>query len=288
MNPHTQKYDARKSLLVVCAGNTCRSPMAAALLQSALPELDISSAGLTATRDQHASDGAKRAMTPRGHDLDPHRATGLTDELVKRADLVACMEQSQADAILRRVPSANVKTLGTWAGIPGDVADPHGGNDDVYGACAEHLTTLVAAIRDADEKRRRANGHPASPGASQPEAGSSRSLDEWASGQFGKGALVRDDHGDERLVLWRTDEHGAPFHYEGCQLAGVAYESVIAHLLVQPSGLCRSYEQDPARPAADRAAQLDSRLRAEPPPPWAGHVFGGEDLDGLDDIFDDA
>lgn len=82
-----------ESVLLVCTGNLCRSPMAEVMLRSALGDapVDVESAGLRTEglpSPQHAID----AMAARGLDLAGHRSRLVTVELVSSADLVLGME----------------------------------------------------------------------------------------------------------------------------------------------------------------------------------------------------
>ena len=74
-----------RSVIMVCSGNTCRSPMAEALLRRMLPGVDVSSAGLYAMNGMPASDGAQREMARRGLSLANHRSRQLTREMARGA-----------------------------------------------------------------------------------------------------------------------------------------------------------------------------------------------------------
>src|SRR4051812_24780152 len=134
----------RVSVLFVCAGNTCRSPMAAAFMRSARPDVHVSSAGLHVVSWDSASQEAIIEMARRGLDLASHRARKLTAEAALAPAAVACMQRSHMTAVRQLAPGANVKTLGEWAGSPGDVVDPFGRGPKAYAECAVQLEELVA------------------------------------------------------------------------------------------------------------------------------------------------
>src|SRR3989441_4427335 len=85
-----------KRILLVCTGNICRSPLAAALLDRALAQrgidgIEVASAGTGAWDGAPVSEGAYLVGLERGLDLSAHRARLLTRELVEDADLILTM-----------------------------------------------------------------------------------------------------------------------------------------------------------------------------------------------------
>lgn len=136
---------AIKSVLFVCSGNTCRSPMAEALLAAKMPGLAVSSAGLATVPGLPASIGAIDAMDAYGLNLDYHRSRQLSSYLLADADLVLCMGQSHKQTILSALPELadKVFTLGEYAGDAQDIADPFGGDAEEYAACAAQIAALV-------------------------------------------------------------------------------------------------------------------------------------------------
>jgi protein-tyrosine phosphatase len=101
-------------ILIVCTGNLCRSPMSEALLQSKLineyPDLaeyiEVHSAGTSAIDGNPATSSAVQAMDLWGIDLEPHRASELTPELLEGADLVLAMAREHLLYIGRIEPRA--------------------------------------------------------------------------------------------------------------------------------------------------------------------------------------
>lgn len=116
-------------ILVVCVGNVCRSPMAAALLARRLaarrPGIVVSSAGIAALEGRPADPIAVELLRERGVDLASHRARQLTEALVMDAELVVAMEQGHVRDIEAAFPRARgrVHRLGRWGNF--DVPDPY-------------------------------------------------------------------------------------------------------------------------------------------------------------------
>lgn len=136
-------------LLLVCSGNTCRSPMAEALCRHYLPEVEVLSAGVGAMPDLPASIGAQEAMERRGLNLDHHRSRALSSYLLADSDLVLCMALSHKQLIQRALPelAEKVFTLAEYVGEPeADIADPFGGDAQVYEECACQIEELVKKL----------------------------------------------------------------------------------------------------------------------------------------------
>lgn len=117
-----------RHILVVCVGNICRSPMAEALLRSALRGQDgitVESAGLGALVGHPAADFSIELMDEIGEDIRPHRARQIHPDMVRAADLVLVMESGHKRAIDEADPTARGKVhrLGEWQAR--DIDDPY-------------------------------------------------------------------------------------------------------------------------------------------------------------------
>jgi protein-tyrosine-phosphatase len=140
----------RKKILIVCGGNTCRSPMAKVILEQKLKAIgeshkfEIDSAAYDGPTYAGASINAQEAIKKMfGHDLlGSHRAKKLTKELAEQADLILVM----GARMKKGLPPRKTWTLREYAGSSGDVADPFGGNMDVYTRCAHEISSLLETI----------------------------------------------------------------------------------------------------------------------------------------------
>lgn len=105
---HLRRYPEPPSILLVCVGNICRSPYAAAALRRRLngfpgKEYQIRSVGFTGV-GQPPPLSALRVASDRGIDLSGHRSQMITAQSVRESELILVMDQYQARAVRRRFP----------------------------------------------------------------------------------------------------------------------------------------------------------------------------------------
>jgi len=134
-----------RRILVLCSGNVCRSPIAAALLARDLSEKTIGSAGLAAPVGAPADPMAIEFAAARGLDLSAHRARLVTRAMCHAADLILVMEQAHKAELRRRYPQAwgKVFRLGEAGGF--DIADPYRKPRKAFEAACTDVATGAAA-----------------------------------------------------------------------------------------------------------------------------------------------
>ena len=148
---------ARFNILMVCTGNTCRSPMAEGIAKHLIEAhlglqagglkgagVDVKSAGAFTSGGSPATEEAVDAAASLGVDIRSHRSSQLTRELVETADVIYCMTAGHLQAVLALAPHAAGKAQTLDPGV--DINDPIGSGPQVYNETA-------SAIRQALDKR---------------------------------------------------------------------------------------------------------------------------------------
>src|SRR3954447_15820411 len=151
----------RTTIVFVCSGNTCRSPMSEALARQILaqklnvPEEALESKGITvlsagsfAMPGARAAPPAVEALRAMNLDLTRHRSRPLSVELIHQADVIFAMSRAHQQAVTSLVPSAADKTF--TLDPEGDIDDPIGGELSLYQRLAVQLRELIE--KRIDEK----------------------------------------------------------------------------------------------------------------------------------------
>lgn len=144
-------------ILFVCTGNTCRSPIAEAIarreaIERGREDVEIGSAGTSAWDGAPASDGSLLVALERHLDLGGHSARQLTPELVEWADLVLTMGPHHLERVMALGGEGKAHVLTTFArgrGDPSGVADPFGGDLDMYRSTFDELQQEIRRVFDA-------------------------------------------------------------------------------------------------------------------------------------------
>ena len=144
-----------KTILFVCTGNVCRSPMAEGIFRQAVRgrgDFRVCSAGLGAPEGQPPSPFAAQAVKELGIDISAGRSQTLTPELVHQADYIFGMTHSHVETVALLYPRAAEKTFllrefdETLDQFEKDISDPIGGSYGVYLNCRDQIEQGIASL----------------------------------------------------------------------------------------------------------------------------------------------
>ena len=160
MDEKTLKRMSGFMALVVCTGNTCRSPMAELLFKKQLAnkigceieELEdkgfiVQSAGIAAMPGGRPSPEAVDVMKTQGLDLSDHASQPVSERLIKYADVILTMTSGHHHAIVTQWPEVTTRVhMLSKDGI--NISDPIGGTVDMYQQCADQINENIKSWID--------------------------------------------------------------------------------------------------------------------------------------------
>ena len=114
------------SVLVVCVGNICRSPLGEHMLAAACPDLYVASAGIAALVGHGADADVCEIASAEGFDMQGHSARQFTHDLAKDYDLILAMEKGHLRVIADLAPALSGKSMlfGQWMTAQ-NIPDPY-------------------------------------------------------------------------------------------------------------------------------------------------------------------
>ncbi len=144
-----------KTVLFICTGNICRSPMAEGLFRHAVQgrgNYRVLSAGLGAMHGQPPSAYAVQATKELGIDISGQRSRMVTAEMVQQADYIFGMTHSHVDTVMVLYPQAAEKTFllrefdDTLDTFEKDISDPIGGSYEIYETCRDQIEQGIGSL----------------------------------------------------------------------------------------------------------------------------------------------
>jgi len=144
-----------KKILFVCTGNICRSPMAEGFFRELTKEregYESLSAGLAAVDGQPPSPHSVTAMKEIGLDISAQRSALITQETMEGVHYIFGLASSHVDNLIRLFPQAREKVFLLREFVEKlptggkDIADPIGGDLEIYKACRNQIKQGVESI----------------------------------------------------------------------------------------------------------------------------------------------
>jgi len=162
-----------KTILFLCTGNVCRSPMAEGLFRHAVKgrgEFRVLSAGIGAVDGEPPTNHSVQAMKEIGLDISKQRSRALTAELVRSADLILGMTHSHTDTVALLYPKAAEKTFllrefdETLEPYEKDISDPIGSPYYIYTECRDQIEQGIVTLLKFMEQHNFLSKNPAATG----------------------------------------------------------------------------------------------------------------------------
>ena len=141
-----KKYDR---LIFVSNSDTCRGPMAEAILKSKflLAELEIESRGLVVLFPEPVNQKAEAILASHGLTMKEHTASMLQQEDFSERTLILVMEDSIKQKIFQEHEHVqNTYQLSEYIKEETDITEPLGGSLADYGACYELLERMISSL----------------------------------------------------------------------------------------------------------------------------------------------
>ncbi len=144
------------TVVFVCSGNICRSPMAeviggkllAELLADSDLECAVESAGTLGIESHPAARNAQDAVLEIGLDLSDHESQGISFRILHHATAFVVMSPEHESALLHNAPDDEARIVRLWefTDEPGrldEIRDPVGQDSDAFRRCRDEIVECL-------------------------------------------------------------------------------------------------------------------------------------------------
>ena len=140
------------NIYFICTGNTCRSPMAHAILISMqLPNVEVRSAGIYALEGGDMSENSKSVLEAHQISMD-HSSKLVSNDDLQWADLILTMTTAHKEMVIQLYPEVQEKifTLKEYTApyTSKDISDPFGGDYHQYEQTYLELKQYITILKD--------------------------------------------------------------------------------------------------------------------------------------------
>jgi len=136
----------RKSILFVCTGNTCRSPMAEGYLRWLTGRLFIVKSAGTSAGNSQISDNSVAAMSEIGIDISKHKSRSVAKELGETVDVIFTMSASHMRQVGELFPNDQFYVPIRTLKFCDDISDPYGGDLERYRICRDEIVDAIIEL----------------------------------------------------------------------------------------------------------------------------------------------
>lgn len=138
-------------VIFVCTDNSCRSPVAAAIMKkiNRLPDLSIQSKGIIVLFPEPYNPKARSVLLNNDIILENGTSVQLSIDDFSNDTLILTMDRNEKKKLIEDFHTdTNIFTIMEFAGGSGDIFDPYGGDMEVYSLFFEAIKTWVTQVEE--------------------------------------------------------------------------------------------------------------------------------------------
>ena len=147
-------------IIFVCTGNTCRSPMAEAILKKMVSshglDVQVESRGTSVYSDDPINPKSAEALATIGIKNVIHKAKQISKTDIEESDIILTMTQQHKLSLVKTYPDYRYKifTLSEYAADSrDDISDPFGKSQIFYNFCIQEIKKFVEALFEVNKEQ---------------------------------------------------------------------------------------------------------------------------------------